>query len=273
MHGNLYSLSLVSPPQAEPIDLVEAKLHLKVEHTDDDELIKAMLGAARQQAEAFLNLSLVVQTFDLFLDAFPSDGGYSALKVPRAPLVSVTHVKYTDSAGVVQTLATSKYTVDMRSRPGRIVPAYGESWPTTRDVPNAVDIRFVAGGTTPFTAATNDIVTPKGRTFANGDLVRLTNSGGALPAGLSKDTDYYVVEASGGTFKLSLTSGGAAVDITGTGTGTHYIGALDEKIRAAIRLILGELYEHRSESIEGRAANEVPVTAKRLMWSERILPV
>ena len=37
------------------------------------------------------------------------------------------------------------YTVDADSAPGRIVPAYGEMWPTTRDQIDAVTVRFVAG--------------------------------------------------------------------------------------------------------------------------------
>ena len=44
-----------------------------------------------------------------------------------------------------------------------------------------------------------------------------------LPAGLALATTYYIVSASGYDAKLSLTSGGAAIDITGAGTGVHTI--------------------------------------------------
>jgi hypothetical protein len=80
-----------------------------------------------------------------------------------------------------------------------------------------------------FTAATSDVltVTPKQGVppLNNGDKVRVTNVGGALPAGLTVDTDYYVINADtdAGTCKLSATLGGSAVDITGTGTGTQTI--------------------------------------------------
>lgn len=73
-----------------------------------------------------------------------------------------------------------------------------------------------------FTAdATTDTITSNAHELANGDLVRLSNSGGALPAGLATGTDYYVLNTATNTFKVSLTQGGAAVDITGAGTGTH----------------------------------------------------
>lgn len=57
----------------------------------------------------------------------------------------------------------------------------------------------------------------------NDMVFRLFNDGGSLPAGLSADTDYYVVSASGSTFKLAATRGGAAINITDAGTGTHYV--------------------------------------------------
>jgi len=57
----------------------------------------------------------------------------------------------------------------------------------------------------------------------DGQVVQFVNSGGALPAGLSVLTDYYVINKTTTTVKVSATSGGAAVNITNAGTGTHYI--------------------------------------------------
>jgi hypothetical protein len=55
--------------------------------------------------------------------------------------------------------------------------------------------------------------------------VILTNTGfpSALPTGLSVGTTYYVKGTGGTTFNLSLTPGGAAINTTGTQSGTHYI--------------------------------------------------
>lgn len=59
--------------------------------------------------------------------------------------------------------------------------------------------------------------------IANDTPVRVTATQ-AIPDGLSIDTTYYVVNSSGLTFKLSATLGGAAIDITSTGTGIiHFI--------------------------------------------------
>jgi len=43
-----------------------------------------------------------------------------------------------------------------------------------------------------------------------------------------------VVSASGQTCSLSLTSGGGAVNITGAGTGTHFLGEMNPILRQAI---------------------------------------
>jgi len=59
--------------------------------------------------------------------------------------------------------------------------------------------------------------------LVDGDIVQLTNSGGALPSGFAAATVYYVINATTTTFKLSLTRAGAAVDGTTNGTGTHTV--------------------------------------------------
>lgn len=77
-----------------------------------------------------------------------------------------------------------------------------------------------------FTAATTDIVTATAHGLETGDgpLVP-TNSGGALPAGLTSGASYWVIKIDANTFyvatSLQLALAGTRVDITGTGTGTH----------------------------------------------------
>lgn len=66
-------------------------------------------------------------------------------------------------------------------------------------------------------------------TFRTGDgPIRLTNAGGALPAGLAGGVDYWLVVASPTTVKLATSyanaiAGTPVVDITGAGTGTHSV--------------------------------------------------
>ena len=55
---------------------------------------------------------------------------------------------------------------------------------------------------------------------ANTTQIELLTTG-TLPAGVSTNQVYYVVNASGTTFNVSLTSGGSAINTTGAGSGTH----------------------------------------------------
>lgn len=74
-----------------------------------------------------------------------------------------------------------------------------------------------------FTVDTStDILTTQVRSFSDGDTVSVTTSD-TLPSPLDWITTYYVVSSTGKSFKLSLTFGGAAINITSSGTGVHYI--------------------------------------------------
>lgn len=74
-----------------------------------------------------------------------------------------------------------------------------------------------------FTASTSDVITISSNVTIQNDTQFILFSSQTLPTGLLSDTIYYSVSSSGNTCKLSLTSGGAAVDITSTGLGTHYL--------------------------------------------------
>jgi uncharacterized phiE125 gp8 family phage protein len=160
--GGHRALKLVTAPGAEPLALSEVAPFLRVTGTDDDPVIFSLITAAWQHLDGrdgWLGRALVTQEWDLVLDEFPrgtgwvSSGAWNSsgvfgpcpIEVPLPPLQSVTHIKYIDNDGVEQTWAAAKYIVDTKSEPGRITPAFDESYPSTRRVMNAVTVRFVAG--------------------------------------------------------------------------------------------------------------------------------
>lgn len=72
-----------------------------------------------------------------------------------------------------------------------------------------------------FTAnATTNELTAVAHGLEEGQRVYLSTSG-TLPAPLVTTSAYYVIATTDDTFKLSLTLGGAEIDITSAGTGTH----------------------------------------------------
>jgi uncharacterized phiE125 gp8 family phage protein len=269
-----FAIRQTTPPTVEPLSLQEAKDHLRLDGDMEDTHISALIAAARGWVEGFWGRQLAAATFKLTLDAFPTDNG--AITLPSPPLIAVTSIAYVDTNGTTQTLSTSDYTVDSESEPARIVPAYGEDWPDTREQVNAVAVTYRAGYAAPFTAvAATDVCTITGRTLADTDIVRLSNSGGTLPAGLSANTDYYVRDYSSQTFKLAASSGGSAINITDAGTGTHFVGVVPGKALQAMKLLIGHWYENR-ESVaveQGVTVVKVPMAVESLLWQDRIVGV
>lgn len=129
-------------PTEEPVSVAEAKAHMEYEITDRDPAITSMIKAARIHVETITRRQLVTATYAWTLDAFPSGG---VLSIPRPPAATVTSIAYTDTSGNPQTLATSVYDTDFTSEPGRIVTAYGQTWPSTRDEIDAVTVTYTAG--------------------------------------------------------------------------------------------------------------------------------
>lgn len=65
-------------------------------------------------------------------------------------------------------------------------------------------------------------------TWADNDGVYITTTG-TVPGGLSLDTLYYVINSAPlvGTIKVATSKGGAAIDITSEGTGTHTLNRVE----------------------------------------------
>ena len=137
-------LNLITGPAVEPITSanVKTKLGIGSADTSSDSQIGWMIPAARRYVENRTGRALINQTWQLFLDEFPA-----LIELPLGVVSSVTHVKYTDASGTVQTLDAADYQTDLVSVPARIAPSYASmSWPGTRERTfNAVEVQFVAG--------------------------------------------------------------------------------------------------------------------------------
>jgi uncharacterized phiE125 gp8 family phage protein len=138
-----YGLTVSSAPSVEPVTVAQAKAFARVEHGEEEDDWERWITAARVEAETYTQRSLVNTTWSMKFDTFPDD---SEIKIPRAPLVSVTSVKYLAAAtGTETTIDSGDYSVLTSQEPGLIVPAYGEVWPTPRDFWEAVRVVFIAG--------------------------------------------------------------------------------------------------------------------------------
>lgn len=150
-------LELITGPDLEPIELTEAKQHLRVEHDDEDTLIERYVAAARMWAEDYTRRALISQSWRQVLEDFPSGNG--EIRTMKGRMISVERIQYQDSAGDTQQLHApadspivtgNVQIIASNEHYGRIRPSFGLTWPSTRDEMASVQIEFTTGfGTTP----------------------------------------------------------------------------------------------------------------------------
>lgn len=98
---------LVSPPEMLPVSLEEAKRHLRVKHSLEDDLIRGLIGAATVHLDGWtgiLGRCLVEQIWRQDFDRFER-----CLVLPLGPVISVTSVTWRNAAGQIATVASGSY--------------------------------------------------------------------------------------------------------------------------------------------------------------------
>ncbi len=159
-----YRVSITTPPAAEPVTLQEAKLFLKIDHDAEDTLISAILAAARESAEKYLQLALITRKASVFMDDWPAhdatpwwDGmreGIAArsikeITMPLAPLQNIDAIRIHNDSGF-SVMEANQYFCDTADVPGRIVFKTDTALPEPERIANGIEIAFTAGyGDTP----------------------------------------------------------------------------------------------------------------------------
>lgn len=156
-----YGLALVTGPAVEPVLPADVRTWGQLSSSTGeyaDAVLNDRIKAARELVEAFCDLCLITQTWALTLDRFPAAlGAYNRWSVlqtqsasplamiglPKPPWQSITTVQYVDLNGTTQTLSSALYQFDAAR--GRLAPAYGKTWPSTREQMNAVTVTFKSG--------------------------------------------------------------------------------------------------------------------------------
>ncbi len=137
------SIKLVTEPALEPVSLVELKDWARIDETEDDNLIKALIKSARLMSETFTRRSFINTSWRYKLDCFPYG---KIIELPQSPLSSVTTLKYYDSNGTEQTFSSALYYLDKESEPGRLILSPNEVWPTIQTERLAgISVDYVAG--------------------------------------------------------------------------------------------------------------------------------
>lgn len=141
----------IRKPTESAMTLQQAKLHLRVDFDDDDELIQDLITTVREAAEDRLGRTLINTGWRLTCDAFTP-----VLTLLNPPCISVVSVNYIDPNGATCTFEPACYLLDDASEPARLVPAPGSAWPQTQQRVNAVWVDYNAG----YGDAATDVPTP-----------------------------------------------------------------------------------------------------------------
>ena len=142
------------------VTLADAKTHLKVDFTDDDALITALIVAAESFLDSYSGIvgrALLTQTWSQAYDSF-----YARMKLRIGIVSSVTSVSYYDVNNVQQTLATSVYQLLTDDLGSYVSLKPLQLWPLTFTRDDAITITWVAGyGGTASTVPTAIIIAMK----------------------------------------------------------------------------------------------------------------
>lgn len=162
-------LKLNTAPATLAVSVADMKAHLRVDTSAEDTLIQALIESATRKVEDFTHKRLINQTWEYWLDHFPTrskerwwDGvkeiaiseilaPQDFIKIPLSPLSSVTSLSTFNRDNTEVTFSASNYFIDNVT--DRVVLNDGQVWPSNLRNRHAVKVVFVAG----YGAASSDV--------------------------------------------------------------------------------------------------------------------
>jgi uncharacterized phiE125 gp8 family phage protein len=131
-------------PTVTPITLAETKVHLRVDSSDEDDLVTGLIDAATAHLDGWsgiLGRALIEQTWRQDFDDFTA-----RMALPLGPAMSVGSITYYDGANTQQTLSASYYrllTDELGPYVARLPDLSYPSVTSSRDA--AVSVTYTAG--------------------------------------------------------------------------------------------------------------------------------
>jgi len=131
--------SITVPPETEPVTLDQVKNHCRITHNEDDSWLLTAMAAARQYVEKTCELALITQTRKTIFKGFENP----FISLPYGPVQSISLIQYRNDVGTLTTL--SSYQGVTAANACLILPAVGQSWPSTQMRIDAVEITYICG--------------------------------------------------------------------------------------------------------------------------------
>lgn len=138
--------SLITAAADTPIVLADVTAHLKWDDAasnsdvDSDAYLTTLIDRALDIAETETWSKFYTQTWDEYFDGFDD-----VIRPTLQPIQSITSVKYLDTAGTEQTLASTVYELGKEDGRDVIRLKYVQSWPAVRAHQDVVTVRMVVG--------------------------------------------------------------------------------------------------------------------------------
>ena len=136
---------ILTEPASEPITTADAKTHLRVSNTDDNDYIDSLVKAARMYAEQATDRALITQAWEAYLQKFPTATDQNEIAIIKCPVTAITKIEYYDTDNTLQTLDASIYEAAIEFEPAIIRLAANQSWPEVYDRKKAIIITFQTG--------------------------------------------------------------------------------------------------------------------------------
>lgn len=175
-------------PGSAPVSREEAKAHLRIDHSDDDTLITALVAAATDHLDGWtgiLGRAIITQTWRQDFDGFGCK-----LRLPLHPVASVSSVAYFDAENVSRTLSPDYYELLSDGSGAYVALKADQSWPATKSRAGAVSVTYVAGEELAPAAIKAAILLMVGHLFENREAVA-DGGFGELPLAVSALTAPY----------------------------------------------------------------------------------
>lgn len=136
------ALRRVSAPAVEPVTLAEAKLHLRVDSSTEDDLISALISSAVSylDGEGELGRAMITQTWAQYETQAP---GWPRLRM--GPFQELVSVEYYDDDGVLQEATLADFETWLQGDFVICKPKEDREWPTADVRQDAIKITYRAG--------------------------------------------------------------------------------------------------------------------------------
>jgi len=137
------TLTVITAPAEQLVDLELLKQQLEVDFSDRDQLLAVHLGTAVGRLESATQRRFLTQDLEWSLPGWPA-----CFRLPVAPVAAdgVSAIAYIDVDGIEQVLAQDQYVVSPSGHTVEIRPAFSAAWPQLDpDAAQPVRVQFTAG--------------------------------------------------------------------------------------------------------------------------------